>query len=132
MESFRKVVVDKDFLFWILSSQKKGKSRIVRIILDSVKTILVPLYALIEIAESHRKDLKKLLLEIEKLKKLKVVPIDSKILILSLEMSGKYNIPLRLSIYAAISILNKCPILSYNSAFDKIKEIRRTDILSFV
>jgi len=132
MKNFRKAVVDKDVLFWILFKRKKNKSKIVKTVPNSVKTVLVPLYALIEIAESSRKDLKKLLLEIKKLKKLKIVAIDSQVLMLSLEISRKYNIPLRLSVYAAVSILNKCPILSYNDIYNKMKEIKRIDVSSFV
>ena len=132
MKNFRKVVVDKDVLLRILFKKKKNKSKIVKTALNSVKTVLVPLYALIEIAESSRKDLKKLLLQTKKLKKLKIVPVNSKIIMLSLKLSKKYNVPLRLSMYAAISLLNKCPIISYNDVYDKMKEIKRIDITSFV
>lgn len=132
MKNVRKVTADKDVLSWILFKREKNKSKIVKILLNTVKTVLVPIYALIEISESSRKDLKKLLLQTKKLKKLKIVPVDSKIIMLSLKLSKKYNVPLRLSVYAAVSLLNKYPIISYNDVYDKMKEIKRIDITSFV
>lgn len=112
---------------------KKSSEKILT--LENLKTSIITITELEIVAKRDFQDdfYNKILEKVKKIKDLKIINLNIKILEKAVELREKYNFNIFDSIHVATAILSKeKTIISSDSAFDKIAEIKRNDPRIFI
>jgi len=97
---------------------------------EKLITSVISLEQLLADCEKNKKKME--IKQLEKLKRLQIVPLTKEIMKLALKLMRNYKISLHQGIHLATCIHYKEKMLSFNKKWDEMKEIERIDPLSLV